>query len=204
MGRASRSKKAGKPRQDARKTNAKGDKAGDLSWSTKIQLGVGALLLGTLFLLISNMMSQPDSLARADDDAAAPAEQSATETPASSADGDGERTPPKPSQQADSRPPVRLDPPRLTFTGLEPNESVTGRTRIHNEGSEPLRVRHSSASCGCTAIDLAGTYILPGDSETLSVEYDAPEEGSRSSTVRIIFDNYREPVTLNVQGTVGP
>ncbi|MHC5024180.1 MAG: DUF1573 domain-containing protein, partial [Planctomycetota bacterium] len=87
--------------------------------------------------------------------------------------------------------PVRLEPAVVDLGVLKPGQSVGRDVQIVNNGTTPLTILFSRASCTCTSVDLANTVIPPGGAVPLKIRYDGQMTlGPKSSVVRIGFEGY--------------
>lgn len=96
-------------------------------------------------------------------------------------------------------PAVSITPGSLYDFGIvAPDEEVTGSVMMINTGQTPLRVLKAQASCRCTAVqDIVGKTIEPGQSAPLTAVIEGrATPGPRSSTVRVLFEGYQQPVEV--------
>ncbi len=107
------------------------------------------------------------------------------------------------SPAARGAPPVLVEPAIIQMGLLKPGESASGTTQLRNIGDEPLQIVASRASCRCTSVNLALTWIQPGESVPLTARYDASSSlGQKTESVRVRFAGYSELLEVPVQAEV--
>lgn len=100
-------------------------------------------------------------------------------------------------------PPVLVEPPIIQMGLLKPGESASGTAHLRNIGDEPLQILASRASCRCTSVNLALTWIQPGESVPLTARYDASASlGQKTESVRVRFAGYSELLEVPVKAEV--
>lgn len=96
---------------------------------------------------------------------------------------------------------------------VEPSEidlGVVGLFEVHdiaatlrNDGEESLRIAISRADCGCTAVDLAGKTIKPGETIQLAATFKASETiGERRANIHVVFEGYSQSLRIPVRAFV--
>jgi len=98
--------------------------------------------------------------------------------------------------------PVEFDPPALDLGTVAPGELVSGTVNIRNVGSEPLLIQASRASCSCTAVDMSGKSIAPGESVPMETTFHKQSLGEKTAAVRLKFRGYDEILEVQVRATV--
>ncbi len=117
--------------------------------------------------------------------------------------GDATLADTKPAAAARGAPPVQVEPRIIQMGLLRPGESASGTAQLRNIGDEPLQILASRASCRCTSVNLALTWIQPGESVPLTARYDATSSlGKKTESVRVLFAGYTELVEVRVQAEV--
>ncbi len=107
------------------------------------------------------------------------------------------------SPAARGAPPVLVEPAIIQMGLLKPGESASGTTQLRNIGDEPLQIVASRASCRCTSVNLALTWIQPGESVPLTARYDASSSlGKKNESVRVRFAGYGDLLEVPVQAEV--
>lgn len=107
-----------------------------------------------------------------------------------------------PADRVPRRPPIMIDPPTLNFGTVAPGELVTGSVQIRNVGTIPLTIEASRASCSCTAVDMSGTVIQPGQSAPMEATFTKSTLGDKTAAVRLKFAGYDDVVEVQVKATV--
>lgn len=74
--------------------------------------------------------------------------------------------------------------------------------RFRNLTDAPLVVDNVRAGCGCTATDWAGTPVMPGDTGSINVTYDAMNVGYFRKNVKVFFHGHRGGHKLYLEGFV--
>ena len=99
---------------------------------------------------------------------------------------------------------ARGQPPVATVQldlGDVPNgEIVTRNVPVRNAGDAVLVVENISTSCGCTSATLDPMQLVPGESGTLRIAYDAGAHGPELTgpMVRQVFINSNDPAQPEV------
>lgn len=77
--------------------------------------------------------------------------------------------------------------------------------KITNTGTTDLLITEARGSCGCTVPTYTKEPIAPGQSTTITVNYDTKREGDFAKTVTIMSNATNEPVkVVKIKGTVLP
>lgn len=71
-----------------------------------------------------------------------------------------------------------------------------------NKSFKPLVIDNVRTPCGCTAVEWPDTPILPGDTASIVVEFNAAQSGYFHKTIKVFFQGFRGPDLLSVQGEV--
>lgn len=99
--------------------------------------------------------------------------------------------------------------PVLTFesTTVDYGEIERGAERIRtvsftNTGDAPLVITNARGSCGCTVPDWPKEPIMPGESSSLSINYDTNRLGNINRTIRVSTNEGSDPHVLLIRGSV--
>jgi hypothetical protein len=103
-------------------------------------------------------------------------------------------------------PQVEFDSKSFDFGAIKGNATVEHLFRLKNNGKSDLYIRKVSASCGCTAVQPAGTIIHPGDSTVIKAIFNAAgREGNQKKAITVITnDPKRSKTILWINGTIEP
>lgn len=98
------------------------------------------------------------------------------------------------------QPDIRLETDQVDLGEIVEGEIITRDVLLMNEGNALLEILSVSTSCGCTQASLDSTTIPPGESVSLTIEYDsgAHEVESNASVHRQIFIATNDPVQPEV------
>ena len=104
----------------------------------------------------------------------------------------------------------RNDPPRLVveepdykYGSVEEGIEVPHVFKLQNLGGEPLLIKSTSTSCGCTQLDLSSQHVEPGEAAELKVTMDTSEKlGLVTKTIDVVSNDpkksiYKLSVTAN-------
>jgi hypothetical protein len=72
--------------------------------------------------------------------------------------------------------------------------------KFKNEGETPVVVEDIQTSCGCTAAKHSEEPILPGQSSTISVTFNAKKKGAFHKSVSVWTSAVNEPTVLKFSG----
>jgi hypothetical protein len=99
--------------------------------------------------------------------------------------------------------------PVMTFesTTVDYGEIERGAERIRtvtftNTGDAPLVITNARGSCGCTVPDWPKEPIMPGESSSLSINYDTNRLGNINRTIRVSTNEGGDPHVLLIRGNV--
>lgn len=99
-------------------------------------------------------------------------------------------------------PPIVFEPNVLDFGIVPPGRHITGTVLIRNTGTEPLFIEASRASCTCTAVDMANTWIQPGQSVPMDATFTQATLGDKQASVRVKFKDYDAIAQLPIKALV--
>ncbi len=99
--------------------------------------------------------------------------------------------------------------PVMTFesTTVDYGEIERGSERLRtvsftNTGDAPLVITNARGSCGCTVPDWPKEPIMPGESSSLSINYDTNRLGNINRTIRVSTNEGSDPHVLLIRGNV--
>lgn len=99
--------------------------------------------------------------------------------------------------------------PVMTFesTTVDYGEIERGAERIKtvtftNTGDGPLVITNARGSCGCTVPDWPKEPIMPGETSSLSINYDTNRLGNINRTIRVSTNEGGDPHVLLIRGNV--
>ena len=73
-----------------------------------------------------------------------------------------------------------------------------------NSGNAPIIITQVQTSCGCTASEYPKTPILPGQTKTIKVGYNAASAGTFSKTITVRSNSEKPTTVLFIKGEVTP
>jgi hypothetical protein len=84
---------------------------------------------------------------------------------------------------------INVTPARIDFGDVKPHEVNHKDVVIKNTGSDVLKIHDVEVTCGCTVAELTKKELNPGESTTLSINFDSKEfRGAQTKHVSI-FSN---------------
>ncbi|MCX7985845.1 MAG: DUF1573 domain-containing protein [Bacteroidales bacterium] len=93
-------------------------------------------------------------------------------------------------EQKKNAPKVEVDKAEFDFGTIKPGEVVKYDFVLKNTGKSDLIIRKTTASCGCTVANVKSKVIKPGESTTLSAEFNsAGRSGTQSKTITVITND---------------
>jgi len=81
-------------------------------------------------------------------------------------------------------------------------DSAVATAGFKNRGIKPLFLTAVTTDCGCTVASYPKDIILPGDSSSISIEYDSRREGYFDRKVFVYSNAKESPVVLQITGRV--
>ena len=88
------------------------------------------------------------------------------------------------------------------FGKIKAGTPVTYAFEIKNISDKPLVVENSWASCGCTTPEKIVDPIMPGNTATLKVQYNAAAVSPFTKDVYVQFTGIAQPKTVQITGEV--
>lgn len=84
-------------------------------------------------------------------------------------------------------------------------QTLEGRFRFTNVGTEPLVISDVKPSCGCTPVELARDRFEPGEGDFVAVRWDLKGFGHQAKTIAVTTSSVGEPITmLTVRAEIRP
>lgn len=71
-----------------------------------------------------------------------------------------------------------------------------------NISDEPITIDNVRVACGCTAPEWDLTPVMPNETGTVHIEYDAKKQGYFYKKVRVFFSNQRRAEIIYIEGEV--
>jgi hypothetical protein len=92
-------------------------------------------------------------------------------------------------------------------TTVDYGEIERGAERIRtvtftNTGDAPLVITNARGSCGCTVPDWPKEPIMPGETGSMSINYDTNRLGNINRTIRVSTNEGSDPHVLLIRGNV--
>jgi hypothetical protein len=97
--------------------------------------------------------------------------------------------PPMTPEQLSRSPRLKIENPFHDFGTIKQGESVTTNFIITNNGKEPLNIRQTRATCGCTASTPEKSNLRPGESSNIKVTFDSSGRSGEQSKTIFVFSN---------------
>lgn len=93
-------------------------------------------------------------------------------------------------EQKKNAPKIEVDNAEYDFGVIKPGEKVTHDYVLKNTGKSDLIIRKTTASCGCTVANVKSQVIKPGESTTLTAEFNsAGRSGTQTKTITVITND---------------
>ncbi|GAA5220384.1 hypothetical protein GCM10025777_10140 [Membranihabitans marinus] len=90
-----------------------------------------------------------------------------------------------------------------SFDTIPQGTIVTKTYPFQNTGLRPLIISDVTTSCGCTAVEIPEGIIEPGQSSSITVEFDSSDrKGYQNKTINIIGNTFPTRTLLYLQGFV--
>ena len=86
------------------------------------------------------------------------------------------------------------------FGDVPVNEEVSFDFVFTNNGKSPLIISDVKPSCGCTAAYYPKKPVLPGQSEKISINFKASDEGNFYKTITVITNTGSRSTKLAIKG----
>jgi hypothetical protein len=103
---------------------------------------------------------------------------------------------------------VAKDKAEISWTSLSQDVGVIMQNKpaeveytFKNSGNAPLIIENVRTSCGCTAGKYGKEPIMPGQSSSISVSYNAKSPGKFQKTITV-YTNAGDPSSLIIKGEV--
>jgi hypothetical protein len=97
---------------------------------------------------------------------------------------------------------VWLGPVEIDMGEIRYKEPVLVRFPFRNVSEAPLTIDNIRTGCGCTAPDWADEPVMPGDTSSVIIRYDAEKAGYYKQWIRVYLRGQRKPERLWVKGEV--
>ena len=88
------------------------------------------------------------------------------------------------------------------FEVLRRNVAVKTEFKFINKSGAPLIIDAVRTTCGCTAAEYPDAPIMPNETASITIEYDAHKAGFFSKKIKVFFDGQRKPEVLTISGEV--
>ncbi len=101
-------------------------------------------------------------------------------------------------------PRLELSEQEWNFGEVWQGRAITHEVTVRNVGDAPLEFLDVKSSCGCTVISKPKSPLAPGESDTLTISYDAKKRvgPARQSFTMTTNDSVRPNAALQIVGTV--
>lgn len=88
------------------------------------------------------------------------------------------------------------------FGKIDQGKPVKTEFEFTNSGNAPIIITQVQTSCGCTASEYPKTPILPGQTKTIKVGYNAANMGTFSKTITVRSNSEKPTTVLFIKGEV--
>lgn len=88
------------------------------------------------------------------------------------------------------------------FGDLEHKQPVRHAFVFKNTSEQPITVENVRTTCGCTAPDWSYDPVLPGETGTINIEYDAQKTRYFRKRILVFFNEQRKGEKLYITGYV--
>ena len=88
------------------------------------------------------------------------------------------------------------------FGSIEQGSPVSHDFEFTNNGEAPLLINNVKTSCGCTVPKYPKDPIMPGESETIKVTYNAAKVGSFNKKITVMSNADQSSYSLAIAGEV--
>ncbi len=107
-------------------------------------------------------------------------------------------------EQKKNAPKIVASETEYNFGTIAQGEKVKHDFVIKNEGKSDLLIRKVSATCGCTVVNVANKSLKPGESTSISAEFNSSgRSGSQSKAITIISnDPTNSKLVLWIKGNI--
>lgn len=90
----------------------------------------------------------------------------------------------------------------FNFGQIPQGTPVTHQFTVTNTGDEPLVIQNVQKVCGCTVTEWTKSPIMPGQSGTVSAQYNAASMGKFKKPITVIANATNSPMKLYFEGEV--
>lgn len=95
------------------------------------------------------------------------------------------------------------DPPNLIDLGMSPQgRALQWSMKVENNSDQVLLISNVRGSCGFQVLSWPRDPVLPGNSGTIQMRYDASRKGSFSRNLTISANTYNSVTIIPVRGEV--
>ncbi len=107
-------------------------------------------------------------------------------------------------EQRKNAPKIEVDNVEFNFGSIKQGEKVTHDFVIKNTGKSDLFIRKVTASCGCTVANVKSKTIKPGESTTITTEFNSSgRTGNQTKAITVITnDPNNQRLVLWVKGNI--
>lgn len=91
---------------------------------------------------------------------------------------------------------------KYDFGKIERNQKKSGVFIYQNIGSVPYLIYDIETSCGCTVVKWSGKPLLPGDIDTVRVEFISPSLGFFEKFIKIKDNSKQKEIELKIKGEI--
>ncbi len=88
------------------------------------------------------------------------------------------------------------------FGKIPKGKPVSYQFKFTNTGTEPLTIQNVQKVCGCTVTNWSKNPVLPGQTGTVTAQYNAARVGRFKKPITVISNAVNSPVKLYFEGEV--
>ena len=108
------------------------------------------------------------------------------------------------TQELKDAPIATIEKTTVNFGNIHKGEKTNCDFILKNTGKNPLIIRKTKTTCGCTAVSLKNKILQSGQSTIIRIIFDSTgKSGMQYKTVSVITNDPKNPeITLNIEGNI--
>ena len=97
---------------------------------------------------------------------------------------------------------IKFEMKEHDFNKLKKDIPVSNYFVYQNIGDKPFKIKNVDSRCGCTIPKWSRNELMPGEKDSILVQYDSKKEGYFSKDIYIISNSETSPDILYISGVV--